>query len=317
MHSARSRLPRAPQSLLLPSLALLGATLAWGCSFTWAKAGGEDINQAAHLLPGAPFGPLLLLAWRFTLAGLLWLLCFPAARRGWNWASVRHSLLLGGLLCGGQTLQMLGLDRTSEAVNAFLTSLTVVFVPCCMLLVLRRPPAPRLWVAVALATLGVWLMTGATPSGFGLGEMLGLGCALVFTVHMIVLGEVGRRDSAWRLAPGQFLSVGCGAATACLWLGSGLGAAGQSPSWMLALHMPVLLNLLLLVAVATMLAFGLMFHFQPQLDPTRAALLYLAEPIFAALFAYGMVGRSLSPLALAGAALVLLANVCAELLGRR
>src|SRR5262249_49592048 len=92
----------------LPTLALLLATLAWGCSFTWAKAGGEGINQAAGLPPGALLGPLLLLAWRFTLAGLLWLCFFPAARRGWTWASLRRAGLLGSLLGAGQTLQMLG-----------------------------------------------------------------------------------------------------------------------------------------------------------------------------------------------------------------
>ena len=156
------------------SLALLLATLAWGCSFTWAKAGGEGINETAGLPPGSLLGPLVLLAWRFTLAGLLWLCLFPAARRGWTWRSLGHSGLLGGLLWLGQTLQMLGLDRTSEAVNAFLTSLTVVFVPLIMLCVLRRPPAASMWTAVVLAIFGVWLMTGATPTGFGVGELLGL-----------------------------------------------------------------------------------------------------------------------------------------------
>src|SRR6185436_3178664 len=80
------------------SLALLLATLAWGCSFTWAKAAGEGINEAAGLPPGSLLGPLVLLAWRFTLAGLLWLCLFPASWRGWTWRSLGHSGLLGGLL---------------------------------------------------------------------------------------------------------------------------------------------------------------------------------------------------------------------------
>lgn len=302
---------------ILPSLALLTATLAWGCSFTWAKAGGEAINQTAGLPSGSAFGPLLLLAWRFMLAGGVWLLCFPASRQGWTWTSVRHAVSLGGLLWLGLTLQMLGLDRTSEAVNAFLTSLAVVFVPSIMLVVIKRPPSLRMWAAVAMATLGVWLMTGAAPTGFGLGEVLGLGCALVFAVHMILLGEFGRRDTAWRLAVGQFFSVGLGAALGCLCVDPGLGQAGFSLHWALVTQTQVWASVVSLVAVSTMLAYGLMFHFQPQLDPTRAALLYLAEPIFATLFAYLVAGRSLSPLAWCGAGLLLLANVCAELLGQR
>lgn len=304
--------PYANQTLL-PTVALLLATAAWGCSFTWAKAGGETLNEAAALPVGSPVGPLFLLAWRFTLAGVLWLICFPAARQGWTWATLRRAGLLGGLLWLGQTLQMLGLDRTSEAVNAFLTSLTVVFVPCMMLVLVRRPPALRMWTAVALATLGVWLLTGATPTALGWGEVLGVGCSIVFAGHMILLGELGQRDSAWRLAVGQFLSVGVGAAMGCVLLDRGLGQGGDTIPWsLLAMQTQVWMYVLLLVAVSTMFAFGLMFHFQPQLEPTRAALLYLAEPIFAALFAYLVVGRGLSLMALCGAGLLLLANVLAE-----
>ena len=299
------------------SLALLLATLAWGCSFTWAKAAGEGINETAGLPPGSLLGPLVLLAWRFTLAGLLWLCLFPAARRGWTWRSLGHSGLLGGLLWLGQTFQMLGLDRTSEAVNAFLTSLTVVFVPLIMLCVLRRPPAASMWTAVVLAIFGVWLMTGAAPTGFGVGELLGLGCALVFAIHMIALGRLGQRDSAWRLTVGQFFSVGLGSACACLYVDSHLSHLGLAIQWHLVTTDMIWLNVLLLVVISTMGAFGLMFYFQPQLDPTRAALLYLAEPVFAALFAYIVAGRTLSFIALCGAVLLLIANVLVEFLARR
>lgn len=312
-----SPVPLATYEAQRATLALLLATLAWGCSFTWAKAGGAALNQAAGLPPGALLGPLLLLTWRFTLAGVLWLLCFPAARRGWTWRSVGRAALLGCLLCLGLTVQMLGLDRTSEAVNAFLTSLAVVFVPLIMLGVLRRPPPLAMWCAVLLATVGVWLMTGATPTGFGGGEGLGLACALFFAVHMIALGELGQRDSPWRLAAGQFLSVGLGAGSSCLLLDYDLSMLLPARQWQLMTSAGVWLDGLLLVGVSTMLAFGLMFYFQPVLDPTRAALLYLAEPVFAALFAYIVAGRGLSVLALSGAVLLVMANGLAELLARR
>jgi drug/metabolite transporter (DMT)-like permease len=69
--------------------------------------------------------------------------------------------------------------------------------------------------------------------------------------------------------------------------------------------------------MSTMTAFGLMFYFQPKLDPTHAALIYLAEPVFAALYAYVAVGRALSIIALLGAGLILAANVLVEVLARR
>jgi drug/metabolite transporter (DMT)-like permease len=298
----------------LTTLALLLATMAWAGSFTWAKAAGDGINQAAGLPSGALLGPILLLAWRFTAAGTLWLLIFPGARRGWSWPSVGRSVLLGVLLWAGQTVQMLGLDRTSEAVNAFLTSLTVVFVPLLMVLVVRRPPRAALWLPVGMAAAGIWLMTGATPTGFGAGEMFGLACAVLFSAHMIALGEVARRDSPWRMAVGQFLSVGIGSAAACLFVSHGPASLTLQGQWAIIASSQLWLNVVLLIVVSTMTAFGLMFYFQPKLDPTRAALIYLAEPIFAALYAYVAVGRGLSAVAIVGASLILAANALVELI---
>ncbi|HEX9866977.1 MAG TPA: DMT family transporter [Candidatus Tectomicrobia bacterium] len=296
----------------LPTMALLLATMAWGGSFTWAKAAGDGVNQAVGLPSGALLGPILLLAWRFTAAGVLWLALFPAARRGWSWPSLGRSVLLGMLLWAGQTVQMLGLDRTSEAVNAFLTSLTVVFVPLLMVVVVRRPPRAAIWLAVSLAALGIWLMTGASPTGFGAGEMLGLACAMLFSAHMIALGEVARRDSPWRIAAGQFLSVGLGSALTCLFVSHGPASLTLRAQWVIITGSQLWPHVVLLIVVSTMAAFGLMFYFQPQLDPTRAALIYLAEPIFAALYAYVAVGRGLGASVLLGASLILAANALVE-----
>jgi drug/metabolite transporter (DMT)-like permease len=298
----------------LPTLALLTATLAWAGSFTWAKAAGDGINHAAGLPSGALLGPNLLLAWRFTAAGLLWLILFPGARYGWTRRSVRRSILLGLLLWAGQTVQMLGLDRTSEAVNAFLTSLTVVFVPLLMVAIVRRPPSPALWIPVGMAAAGIWLMTGAAPAGFGAGEALGLGCAILFSAHMIALGEIGRQESPWRMAAGQLLTVGLGSAATSLLVNHGPRFLTPAVQWEIVTSSGIWVNMMLLIVISTMTAFGLMFYFQPKIDPTRAALIYLAEPIFAALYAYLAVGRAQSPIAVVGASLILAANVLVECL---
>jgi drug/metabolite transporter (DMT)-like permease len=312
----RDQEPRQAQRSSLPILALLTATLAWAGSFTWAKAAGDGINHAAGLPSGALLGPNILLAWRFTAAGILWLLLFPGARSSWTWRSVRRAVLLGLLLWAGQTVQMLGLDRTSEAVNAFLTSLTVVFVPLLMVVV-RRPPSPTLWMPVCMAAVGIWLMTGAAPTGFGAGEILGLGCAILFSAHMIALGEIGREESPWRMAAGQLLTVGLGSAAMSLLVSQGTMPLTPEVQWRIITGSGIWLNTVLLIVISTMTAFGLMFYFQPKMDPTRATLIYLAEPIFAALYAYLAVGRTLSPIAIAGAGLILAANVLVEWLARR
>ena len=64
-------------------------------------------------------------------------------------------------------------------------------------------------------------------------------------------------------------------------------------------------------------AFTLLNFFQPRLDATRAALIYLMEPIVAAAYAYVAIGRALHPVALVGAGLILAANVVVEVLSAR
>ncbi len=306
-----------PRTLNPPSLMLLLATVFWGAGFTWAKASIEASNRAAGLAHGALFAPLFTLSIRFGVAALIWFLIFPAARRGWSLASVGRALGVGGLLALGLILQHVGLDRTSEAVSAFLTSLTILFVPILVTITTRRSPRPVLWVGVVLATIGVWMMTGAQASAFGVGELLGLGCSLAFALYILAVNAAVARDDPWRMSGGQFLVVGviC-LATCALVPGS---AAILRPA--AALHVlsadHVALNLGLLTVFATLGAFGLLTHFQPRVEPTRAALIYLFEPVVAAAWAATVGGHGLGPMTLAGAGLILVANAVVEFLSSR
>jgi drug/metabolite transporter (DMT)-like permease len=314
---AEVRPPAASRAARSAVIALLIATVFWGCGFTWAKAGGENVNTLAGLPHGAPLGPIWLLCVRFAMAGFVWLAVFPAARRGWTLKSVGRAFVAGGFLAGGLITQHLGLDRSSEAVTAFLTSLTILFVPLLMTVVLRRPPPAVLWLGVALAIVGVWLMTGASPTGFGLGEVLGMACAVIFSMHLISVNLVVEHDDPARMAPGQFLAVALITGVVCLFLGKGPQSLWPPRLVQLATASGVGMNLLWMVLLVTIGAFGLQTHFQQHLDPTRAALLYLCEPVFAAAYAWLAAGRTLGAVAAAGAGLILAANVLVELLQAR
>lgn len=299
------------------ALALLLATVLWGCGFTWAKAAGEAVHRAVGLPDGSAFGPIFVLAWRFTLAGVGVLAFVPRARRGWSMPGFRRVGSVGIVLALGLIVQHLGLDRTSEAVSAFLTSLTILFVPLLLTLGLRKPPASIMWLGVALATAGVWLMTGATPQGFGAGEALGLACALAFSFYILAVNAVAKTEDAWRMTAGQFLIVGAVCFVACVVVpGRSHVAPGEAVRVLLSSR-AVWMNVLLMTLFPTIGAFSIVNLFQPRLDPTRAALIYLMEPVVAAAYAWAAAGRALGTSALAGAALIVGANVLVELLSAR
>ncbi len=269
-------------------LALLLATVFWGIGFTWAKAAGERINERAGLPKGTALGPVLLLGVRFAAAAVLWLVLFPAARKGWSRRTIWRGVALGIILSAGLVSQHLGLDRTSEAVSAFLTNLTVIFVPLLMAMVSRKWPVGRVGVAIGVAAIGIWLMTGAAPQGFGYGALLGLVCAIVFSLYIVAVDRLLPGEDSSRLTAVQFIVVGVSClALSALWSASGgawkiaiRGFAEERALWKPAAQLTVM---------TTVGAFGLMMRFQPRIDPTRAALIYLAEPVVAAVWAWMMV----------------------------
>ena len=69
----------------------------------------------------------------------------------------------------------------------------------------------------------------------------------------------------------------------------------------------------MLTVLVTCVSFGLMNTYQPRVEATRATLVYLFEPIFAAGFAWLVEGATMSRSALYGAGLILVSNIVAEL----
>jgi len=254
------------------------------------------------------------LAWRFLAAAVVWLIIFPQARHGWTRGGAALGAGAGALCALGLVLQHIGLDRTSEAVSAFLTSLTILFVPLIMLFA-GRPPRPVLWVGVALASAGVWLMTGATPRGFGWGEVLGLACAFTFSLYILAVNVAVEVESPYRVTVAQFAVVALVCFISCTFLPNGRGALGVTGRILATRE--VWLNTLLLTLFPTLIAFSLLTFFQPKVDPTRAALIYLAEPVFATIYAAVVAGHRTGPTALAGAGLILAANALVEVLSAR
>jgi drug/metabolite transporter (DMT)-like permease len=59
-----------------------------------------------------------------------------------------------------------------------------------------------------------------------------------------------------------------------------------------------------------------MFRYQPRTSPTRAALIYLTEPLFATVYAWLMTGRAIESMAFLGGGLIIAGNLLAELFAK-
>jgi len=276
-----------------PTLALVGVTAIWGSTFVVVKEAIEEI-------PVADF-----LAWRFGLAALALVALRPAAVATLGPRGRRAGLLVGLALGAGYLLQTFGLEHTSAAVSGFITGMFVVLTPLCSALLLRARVPGAAWLAVALATVGLALLS---LHGFsvGYGELLTLGCATAFALHIVGLGQWASSYEPLGLAVVQLLTtfVMCG----LLALPSGIAVPRTWTVW----------SALALTSLgATALAFVVQTWAQSSLAPTRAAVIMTMEPVFAGLTAVVLAGETLGGRELLGAVLVLAAMLLTELGPRR
>jgi drug/metabolite transporter (DMT)-like permease len=279
---------RRPSKGALAHLALVGAAFFFGTTFVVVK---DAVARAE---------PVPFLAVRFLIgAAVVWPL---AARRPSTPGVTRAGVLCGLALLAGYVFQTVGLQYLSSSVSAFITYLLVLIVPVLSAAVLRRVPSTPTLVGIVSAAVGLFLLNGAATS-FGKGELLTLGCAFSFAVHIVLLAEFAPRHDAMRLNAVQLTVVGAGCVLPGLFTG---GYDFPLSVWLAALYTGV---------AASAVAFGLMVWAQRRVSPSRTALLLMLEPVFAAV-AGAVTGDHLGLLGVTGAAFILAGVLVAELKGQ-
>ncbi|MFP3900971.1 MAG: DMT family transporter [Acidimicrobiia bacterium] len=266
-------------------LALVVAAFFFGTTFL-------VVQQAVERADPVPF-----LAVRFLIGGGV--LAALGRRRPASAHEARDGVVAGAALLAGYVLQTVGLQYTASSTSAFITYLLVVLVPVLSFVVLRRHPHPVTMVGVVVAVAGLVLLTGGAGTGFGRGEWLTLGCALGFATHIVVLGETAGRHDAVRFTAVQITTVG----VACLLPSLVTGG--------LALPAAALAAAAFTGVFATALAFVAMVWAQRVVSPSRAALILLLEPVFAAVLGW-TTGDPVTVATVAGGALILAAVVLSE-----
>ncbi len=281
------------RTTVLAMLALLATTACWGSTFFLIK----------DLLDRVP--TLDFLAVRFAIASVVLLVIFPKALGRLSAESRRHALVLGGLYGVAQILQTAGLAHTAASVSGFITGMYVVFTPLLAAVLLRSRITPMTWLAVALATAGLGVLT---LQGFsvGYGEAITLLAALLYALHIVGLGAWSRPGEAVGMSIVQIMviTVVCFIAT----VPDGIVLPSTGRDWLSVIYMAVFAGALALVAQTWA---------QAHLPPTRTAIIMSMEPVFAAFFAVLLGSESLTGRLLIGGMMVFGAMLVIELVPRR
>jgi drug/metabolite transporter (DMT)-like permease len=287
-------------------MVLLLATVAvWGSTFPVVKGALRDCS------------PLLFNQMRMTLAFAALALVNAKEWRRMSRGAVLAGSVAGLFLAAGYELQTAGLVSTTPARSAFLTGLVVVLVPLLSVWPRLRAPgsAGPGWQHVAGAVgafVGIVLLTtpAGTPvteftRGINVGDVLSLGCAVAFALHMISLAHLARQMPAAQLATLQvgFAAVVMSIATPLLertrlhWTGSLVTA------------------LVVCALFATAAAFSIQSWAQAHLHASQTAMIVALEPAFALVTSLLFFGERLTVRAGSGAALMLVSLLATELMG--
>ncbi|NLB18805.1 MAG: DMT family transporter [Syntrophomonadaceae bacterium] len=276
---------------LKAELYLLGAAFIWGTTFVLVKASLYYI------------GPLSFLAIRFILAAIFIALVSRQHLSMMNWPTFKSGLILGFFLMIGYGLQTVGLQYTSASNAAFITGLSVVIVPIIISINTLKLPPWGTTLGIITASIGLFLLSVTATLEVSIGDFLELICAFGFAFQIVMVSYYSSRHNPACLALVQTLVVGVGCMIMALFL----------ETWPPLINAVVLQALIITVVFATALAYLIQNVMQQYTTPTRTAVIFITEPLFAAAFAYLWAGELLTTRAIWGCMLIIIGMLLSEL----
>ena len=263
--------------------ALLAVAAMWGISFVWMK----DILDQQDVYS--------FLTSRFVVAALAMIAINPKVLRHFTKELVFKGLIIGMTLGSGYIFQTLGLERTTPAITGFITGLYVVFTPLIASVFLKEKLTLLMWGYIALAVIGLAVLS-VDGWSIGLGEAFVLISAVLFAVHIILLGSWSKKFDAYALTVMQL--IGCAILSAIPASINGFVAPPDMQVWSVIIFTAIF---------ATAFAFVIQTWSQARISTTKVAVILTMEVVFAALFSF-MYGMEPFTLRLAiGGTLVLIA----------
>ena len=246
---------------------LLLTSVIWGLGFVAQRAGLEFVgaftfNGVRFALGVLPLIPVTLLFER------------NERDKPRNALAIRAGMAGGLVLFLAASLQQFGVALTSSAgKSGFITGLYIVIVPILGIF-LGRKTTTYVWLGALCACVGLYLLSAR--DGFrsvGLGDAVLLLGAVIWAVHILLVGAFAERVSPIRFSIAQFCTC-AGLSLACAFIFEEVSAAS-----VLAGYVPVLYAGLGSVGIAyTLQIFG-----QRNVEPARAAIIFSLESLFAAL----------------------------------
>lgn len=284
------------------SVLLFLTAVIWGVAFVAQKDGMDYV------------GPFTYNGVRSILGGLVLLPCIllldkvrGGAEEKGSKIQERKELVLGGLCCGlilfaASSLQQLGLQYTSVGKAGFITAMYILLVPI-MGIFIHRKVGIKVWVGVAFAVCGLYLLCMSNGLRLERGDTLVLVCALIFSLHILVIDYFSPKVDGVRMSCIQFWVCGILSVICSFLL--------ETPEFhsILAAWKPVCYGGIMSCGVA----YTLQIVGQKGMNPTVASLILSMESVVSVIAGFLIRHEELSRRQLMGCCFMFVAIVMAQL----
>ena len=192
---------------LLHTLALLVCAAIWGSAFVAQSVGAEYVGAFTFLAVRNWIAVVFLIPVIFVRDTILKKRGRPSVRPANR--TQRRFLLMGGAACGfflcaASAFQQVGIRYTTTAKAGFITALYVVIVPILSVF-FGKSVKSRIWMCVALAVLGLYLLCMRGELSLSFGDGVVLVCAFLFACQIMTVDYFAPQVDTVRLSQTQFL----------------------------------------------------------------------------------------------------------------
>ena len=275
-------------------LLLLTATI-WGSAFVAQSVGMEHV------------GPFTFTFSRSIIGGMVLLPCILLLGK-WKKGFATKVEWIGGICCGtalcvASNFQQVGMQYTTVGKAGFITALYVVLVPIFGIFMKKRVSL-LIWGCVAVSVAGLYLL--CIPAGafvLAFGDLLVLLCAVLFSVHILVIDYFSPKGDGVVISCIQFFTCGILSGIPMLFLENPSVGSMWDAKWAI-LYAGVL---------SSGVAYTLQVVAQKNVNPTVASLIMCLESVVAVLAGWMILGEEMSVREIIGCVLMFAAIVVAQL----
>lgn len=280
---------------LLIFLLILG-TAFWGISFPVTKMAVSSVSQSTFLL------------YRFLLATIVLAIVLHRQLKKITKRHLFDSISLAMPLLLGINFQTLGLKYTAASQCAFVAGTCVVLIPVIKLLVYRNTIDLRIWLAAMIALLGLSVISVKDNFSVSIGDLYTIIGTVGFSIYLIRVEQISLTgDIVPTIVPMFF---------ACTLVMFCIASADPAATW-LPQESGFWTGIIYCALFSTAYMYTISNIAQQYISAEKVAIIYLFEPVFAAIAAIFLLGEDLSWRLLIGGTLILVGTLVSEIRFKR